>query len=123
MTLKIATYTHGYYVCELSQDYDTKTHFLVDWLNVCFFFCFFYQIVSCMFYFNHNKIMKNYPSNGPACKYLRIVFFIRGYRKMCTSHSDVRTLLIAKQNSHLSVILSGKLLNTSKVIGIITFLM
>ena len=42
---------------------------------------------------------------------------------MCTSHSDIRTLLIAKQNSHLSVILSGELLNVSKVIGIITFLM
>ena len=92
-------------------------------MSVVVFLLFFFKIVSCKFYFNHNKTMKNYPSNGPACKYLRIVFFIRGYRKMCTSHSDVRTLLIAKQNSHISVILSGKLLNVSKVICIITFLM
>ena len=41
---------------------------------------------------------------------------------MCTSHSDIITLLLAKQNSLFSVILSGKLLNVSKVIVIITFL-
>ena len=41
---------------------------------------------------------------------------------MCTFHSDIRTLLLAKQNSIFSVILSGKRLNVSKVIVITTFL-
>ena len=67
---------------------------------------------------NHEKL----PIKRASMQILNDYILFRGYRKMCTSHSDIRTLLLAKQNSLLSVILSGKLLNVSKVIVIITFL-
>ena len=106
MTLKIATCTHGYYVCELGQDYDTKTHFLVEWLNICFLSNSKLQVLFQSLR-NHEKL----PIKRASMQILNDYILFRGYRKMCTSHSDMRTLPIAKQNS----------LNVSKVIVIITF--
>ena len=86
-----------------------------------FFFCFLSNSeLQDLFQSQQNN--EKLPIKRASMQILNDYILSRGYRKMCTSHLDLRTLLLAKQNSLFSVILSGKLLNDSKVIVIITFL-